>query len=50
MREKNGWTQDELAEKLYIRRQSISKKKKKKTCPNSENFKMLSKIFNVYQY
>ncbi len=50
MREKNGWTQDELTEKLYIRRQSISKWKIVKTCPNSENFKMLSKIFNVYQY
>lgn len=39
MREKNWWTQDELAEKLYIRRQSISKWEIVKTCPNSENFK-----------
>jgi len=47
LREKKGWTQDELAEKLYIRRQSISKWEMGKTCPDSENFKMLSKIFNV---
>ncbi|MCI8794225.1 MAG: hypothetical protein HFI73_02490 [Bacilli bacterium] len=33
-----------------MRRQSISKWEIVKTCPNSENFKMLSKIFNVYQY
>lgn len=47
LREKKGWTQDELAEKLYIRRQSISKWEIGKTCPDSENFKILSEIFNV---
>jgi len=47
LREEKGWTQEELAEKLYIRRQSISKWEMGKTCPDSENFKMLSKIFNV---
>lgn len=47
LREEKGWTQEELAEKLYIRRQSISKWEIGKTCPDSENFKMLSEIFNV---
>lgn len=47
LREKKRWTQDELAEKLYIRRQSISKWEMGKTCPDSENFKILSEIFNV---
>lgn len=47
LRVEKGWTQDELAEKLYVRRQSISKWEIGKTSPDSENFKLLSEIFNV---
>lgn len=47
LRVKKGLTQDELADKLYIRRQSISKWEMGITSPDTENFKSLSEIFNV---
>lgn len=47
LRTKKGWTQEELAEKLYVRRQSISKWEIGKTSPDSENFRLLSEIFDV---
>lgn len=47
LRTKKGWTQEELAEKLYVRRQSISKWEIGKTSPDSEKFRLLSEIFDV---
>ena len=47
LRTKKGWTQEELAEKLYVKRQSISKWEIGKTSPDSENFRLLSEIFDV---
>lgn len=47
LRVKKGLTQDELADKLYVRRQSVSKWEMGITSPDTEKFKMLSEIFNV---
>lgn len=47
MRKKNNLTQDELAEKLYITRQAVSRWESGETTPNIETLKSLSKLFNV---
>lgn len=47
LRTKNGLTQDELAEKIYVTRQAVSRWEKGETIPNTETLKMLSKLFNV---
>ena len=47
LRKKNNLTQDELAEKLYITRQAVSRWESGETIPNIETLKSLSKLFNV---
>lgn len=47
LRTKNGLTQDELAEKLYVTRQAVSRWENGETVPNTETLKMLSGLFNV---
>ena len=47
LRTKNGLTQDELAEKIYVTRQAVSRWEKGETIPNTETLKMLSKLFDV---
>ena len=47
LRKKNNLTQDELAEKLYITRQAVSRWESGETTPNIETLKLLSKLFNV---
>ena len=47
LRTKNGMTQDELAEKVFVTRQAVSRWEKGETVPNSETLKLLSKFFNV---
>ena len=47
LRTKNKMTQDELAEKVFVTRQAVSRWEKGETVPNSETLKLLSKIFNV---
>ncbi len=47
LRTKHNMTQDELAEKVYVTRQAVSRWEKGETVPNSETLKLLSKIFNV---
>ena len=47
LRTKNGLTQDELAEKLYVTRQAVSRWENGETVPNTETLKLLSGLFGV---
>ena len=47
LRKKNQWTQDELAEKLFVTRQAVSRWESGETIPNIETLKLLSKVFDV---
>lgn len=47
LREKYHLTQDEMAEKLFITRQAISRWEKGETVPNNETLKLISKEFNI---
>ena len=47
LRTKHKMTQDELAEKVFVTRQAVSRWEKGETVPNSETLKQLSRIFNV---
>ena len=47
LRNKAGMSQDELAEKVYVTRQAVSRWENGETTPNTETLKLLSKIFDV---
>lgn len=47
LRTKMGLSQDELAEKIYVTRQAVSRWENGETVPNTETLKLLSKLFNV---
>ena len=47
LRTKHGLSQDELAEKLYVTRQAVSRWENGETVPNTETLKLLSKLFDV---
>ena len=47
LRTKRGMTQDELAEKLFVTRQAVSRWEKGETVPNPETLKLLSGFFDV---
>ncbi len=47
LRTKNGLSQDELAEKVYVTRQAVSRWETGETVPNTETLKLLSRLFNV---
>lgn len=47
LRTKNGLSQDELAEKLFVTRQAVSRWENGETVPNTDTLKLLSKLFNV---
>ncbi len=47
LRTKNGMSQDELAEKLFVTRQAVSRWEKGETTPNTETLKLLSGLFDV---
>ncbi len=47
LRTKNGMSQDELAEKVFVTRQAVSRWENGETVPNTETLKLLSKLFNV---
>lgn len=47
LREKNGFTQEQMAERLMISRQAISRWENGETQPDTESLKLLSKEFNV---
>lgn len=47
LRSKNGLSQDELAEKIHVTRQAVSRWENGETVPNTETLKLLSKLFDV---
>lgn len=47
LRTKNGLSQDELAEKVFVTRQAVSRWENGETVPNTETLKLLSKLFGV---
>ena len=47
LRTGNGLSQDELAEKVFVTRQAVSRWENGETVPNTETLKLLSKLFDV---
>ena len=47
LRTKKGLSQDELAEKVHVTRQAVSRWENGETIPNTETLKLLSKFFDV---
>ncbi len=47
LRAKNGMSQDELAEKVFVTRQAVSRWENGETTPNTETLKLLSSLFDV---
>ena len=47
LRKHNALTQDELAEKVFVTRQAVSKWESGDAIPNTETLKLLSKLFDV---
>ena len=47
LRIKRGLSQEELAEKVFVTRQAVSRWENGETTPNTETLKLLSKLFDV---
>lgn len=47
LRTKNGFSQEALAEKVFVTRQAVSRWETGETIPNTETLKLLSKLFDV---
>ena len=47
LRMKRGLSQEELAEKVFVTRQAVSRWENGETTPNTETLKLLSKLFHV---
>ena len=47
LRTKEGLSQGELAEKVFVTRQAVSRWETGETTPNTETLKLLSKLFDV---
>lgn len=47
LRTKSGLSQDELAEKIFVTRQAVSRWENGETVPNTETLKLLSTLYNV---
>lgn len=47
LRKKNGWSQEELAEKMNVSRQAVSKWESAQTVPDLEKILMLGDLFGV---
>ena len=47
LRTRNGFSQDELAEKVFVTRQAVSRWENGDSVPNTETLKLLSRLFNV---
>lgn len=47
IRDKNALTQDEMAEKLFVTRQAVSRWENGETVPSTESLKLISKTFGV---
>ena len=46
LRNQNNWTQEQLAEKLYVSRTAVSKWESGKGYPNIDSLKDIAKLFN----
>ena len=46
LRTKAGLSQDELAQKVFVTRQAVSRWENGDTVPNTETLKLLSKLFD----
>ena len=47
LRTKNGFSQDDLAEKVFVTRQAVSRWENGETVPNTETLKLLSRLYDV---
>ena len=47
LRTKHGFSQDDLAEKVHVTRQAVSRWENGDTTPNTETLKLLSKLYDV---
>ena len=47
LRTMKGFSQDEVAEKVFVSRQAVSRWENGETTPNTETLKLLSKLFDV---
>lgn len=47
LRTKSGLSQEELAEKVFVTRQAVSRWENGDTTPNTETLKLLSKLYDV---
>ena len=47
LRAKKGMTQEELAERVFVTRQAVSRWESGETTPNTETLKLLSRLFDV---
>ena len=47
LRAKKGLTQEELAQKVFVTRQAVSRWESGETTPNTETLKQLSRLFDV---
>ncbi|MBR0409181.1 MAG: helix-turn-helix domain-containing protein [Clostridia bacterium] len=47
LRTKKGLSQDELAEKIFVTRQAVSRWENGETVPNTDTLKLLSRLFDV---
>ncbi len=47
LRTESGLSQDELANKVYVTRQAVSRWETGETVPNTETLKLLSRLFDV---
>lgn len=47
LRTKKGFSQEELAEKVFVTRQAVSRWETGETIPNTETLKLLSRLFDV---
>ena len=47
LRKKNGWSQEELADKMNVSRQAVSKWESAQTIPDLERILQLSQLFGV---
>ena len=49
LRTKKGYSQEELAEKIFVTRQAVSRWENGETIPNTETLKLLSKLRLTYR-
>ncbi|MGN0579116.1 MAG: zinc ribbon domain-containing protein [Ruminiclostridium sp.] len=47
LRTKNGLSQEQLAEKIFVTRQAVSRWETGETVPNTDTLKLLSRLFDV---